>query len=107
MAIIENTIDVLLDTDSELQELNGDFLTGDCSNNYLYYITASHTGAYKQFPLVGIGIDSYLNAGANTEVLEADIIAQLTNDIFTNPSVDLAKWPSSIKINNIIIEVSE
>ena len=103
MAIFNNTTDILLDPVNGLQELNGDFLTGDCSNTYIYYITSAHLGHWKQFPLVGIGIDSYLNSSTNRQLLERDIIAQLNNDIFTNPSIDLTDWPNSIKINNVII----
>jgi hypothetical protein len=81
MAIIDNTIDMLLTPEAELQELNGDFLTGDCSNNYILYITASHRGHYREFPLVGIGIDIFLNSSVNRQLLTRDIIEQLQADI--------------------------
>ena len=103
MAIFNNTNDILLTQESELQELNGDFLTGDCSNNYIYYITASNLGAYKQFPLVGIGINSYLNSGGNRQLLESSIIRQLKNDIFSTPGVDLSDFPDTVKINNVVV----
>lgn len=103
MAIFNNVTDILLDSSSELQEKDGDFLTGDCSNNYIYYITSAHLGHWKQFPLVGIGINSYLNSSTNRQLLERDIIAQLTSDIFTNPSVDLTNWPDEVKINSVVI----
>ena len=103
MAIINNTIDILLDASSELQENDGDFLVGDCGNNYIYYFTSSHLGHYKQFPLVGIGISDYLNSSANKQLLESNIIRQLKNDVFSTPGVDLTEWPDQVKINNVVV----
>lgn len=103
MAIFDNTFDIVLGDDAELQEVNGDFATGDNSNRYIEYLVSSHQGHYKEFPLIGIGIRGRLNATENKQVLESDIIKGLKGDIFANPDVDLADYPSSIRINKVII----
>lgn len=104
MAIFDNTIDILLADGAELQEQDGDFFVGDCSNRYIEYLVSSHLGHYKESPLVGIGINSYLNSNGNRQVIKRDIIDQLNKDIFTNPDVDLSDFPSSIRINKVIVE---
>lgn len=104
MAIFDNTIDILLADAAELQEIDGDFLVGDCSNRYIEYLVSSHKGHYKENPLIGIGINYYLNSNGNRQVIKRDIIDQLNKDIFTNPDVDLIDFPSSIRINKVIVE---
>jgi len=105
MAIIDNTNDLLLDDNSDFQnDGNGDFLVGDCGNRYIQYITVSFPGHYKEFPLIGIGIEGYLNAAVNRQILERDIIKQLTDDIFVTPDVDLNEYPPIVRINNVVIE---
>ena len=105
MAIIDNTLDILLDDNQDFQDDgDGDFLTGDCSNRYIQYLVVSFQGHYKEFPLVGLGIENYLNSSVNKQILERDIIAQLTADIFVTPDVDLSNFPDDIAINNVVIE---
>ena len=103
MAIFNNITDILLDDNADLQEQDGDFLIGDCSNRYIEYITKAFQGHYKESPLVGIGIEYYLNANVNPQILERDIIKQLQDDIFITPDVDLSNYPIEIKINDVVI----
>lgn len=93
------TSDIILDA-SGFQEVNGDFKTGDNANNLLSYIVQAHPGAYKEFPTLGVGIDSYLNGTENIQQIQSNIIQQISSDKpFPNPDVDLEDYPSTIKIN--------
>lgn len=95
--------DILLDNDQELVAENDDFRTGDASNNIIKYIIASHTGNWKEFPLVGVGIDQYLNSSLPTDQMETIIKSALQADVFRNPDVDASDFPDTIEVNKIVL----
>ncbi len=91
------TFDILLDVDGELQvNADYDFKTGDAVNNYLGYILQAHPGNYKEFPLLGVGIEKYLNTSVNPQQLERAIRVQLESDIFEKPLIDVRAWPTLV-----------
>ena len=97
--------DILLDSDQELvATAAGDFRTGDASNNLIKYIIVSHIGNWKEFPLVGVGISSYLNSNVTAEEIESVIKTALAADIFKNPVVDASDFPSTINVNKTTVE---
>lgn len=99
------TFDILLDDDGELQvNADNDFKTGDAVNNYLRYIIEAHPGNYKEFPLLGVGIEKYLNTTVNPQQMERAIRVQLESDIFTNPLIDVRSWPT-IVIDKTVIQL--
>ena len=104
MALFDNTIDILLADEGELQEENGDFLVGDTSNRYIEYILVAHQGHYKEFPTIGVGIHSFLNSSVQRNIIQSDIIKQLKNDIFNTPDVDVSEWPSKLIVNDVVVE---
>ena len=95
--------DILL-TDSELIQVGGDFKTGNPVNEYIYYIVASDKGHWKQFPLVGVGIENYFYSNLSPAIIERDIAAQLKADVFPNPMVSVKDWPTII-INDVILKL--
>lgn len=59
---------------------NGDFVTGDSDTQHIQDIVFENVGAYKQFPLVGVGIINYLNSSGAVLILTRSIQIQLTTD---------------------------
>lgn len=53
--------DFLLGTDGDLQIVNGDLLTGESDEQNVALILKATKGSFKQFPLLGVGIDLELN----------------------------------------------
>jgi hypothetical protein len=97
--------DILLDSDQDLvATADGDFRTGDASNNIIKYIVVSHIGNWKEFPLVGVGIYDYLNSNVSAEEIESVITTALSADVFKDPDVDASDFPSTIDINKTTIE---
>lgn len=98
--------DIILDSDGELIEVDGDFKTGDNSNNLIRYIVEANKGEYKEFPQLGVGVLRYLNGNKNIQEIERDIINELKSDVFQDPDVDLEDYPSIIKINKVAFDLN-
>jgi len=97
MALYE---DILLNDDEDLQDDgNGDFKVGDASNQLMYYIIVSGQGNWKEFPLVGVGIEKYLNSTINRYELEQIISGQLRTDVFRRASVNAENFPPELVVN--------
>ena len=60
--------DVLITAEFELQIANGDFVVGNCLNQQIGCLLQAAPGAYKQSPLVGVGIDDYILDTAGDEL---------------------------------------
>jgi hypothetical protein len=88
--------------DCDIQEDTGDFKTGDPENNYIEYIILSSPGHWKEFPVVGVNIYQYLLGTESPQVIQRNILLQLRNDIFDNPSVNIKKFPT-IEVNSVTI----
>lgn len=52
--------DILLDEDFELKITNGDFAIGECTQQHQNLLLLSHKGSFRQSPLVGVGLSSFL-----------------------------------------------
>lgn len=100
--------DIVLDDGEDLQDNgSGDFKTGDASNQVMYYIIKSGIGNWKEFPLVGVGIDQYLNADINQYDLEQIIKGQLRTDVFHRASVDASNFPPELIVNKTKFEFEQ
>jgi len=98
--------DILLDSDQELVATTaGDFRLGDASNNLIKYIIVSHIGNWKEFPLVGVGVDNYLNSNITADEIETEIKSALQADVFRNPVVDASNFPSVIDVNKVSLKL--
>jgi hypothetical protein len=100
------TFDIILDSDGELIPENGDFKTGDNANNLISYLVQANKGEYKEFPEIGVGIETYLNGIKNIQEIERDIINELKADVFPDPDVDMDDYPSIIRINKVSFELN-
>lgn len=97
-------LDILLDEKEDLQPVNGDFKQGNAANQIPYYLIKSGIGNWKEFPLVGLGIDQYLNSDIDRYELQALIKEQLKSDVFDRVQVDTTQWPGTIYINDVPYE---
>ena len=59
---------------------NGDFNVGDSDTQHIQDIVFENIGAYKQYPLVGVGIINYLNSSGAQLLLSREIQIQLELD---------------------------
>lgn len=75
--------DILLDTDGDLDFINGDFAIGFSDNQHIQDILESFPGSWKEYPLVGVGLDFYLNSTGKEQTIKNEITRQLTSDGFS------------------------
>ncbi|MEM6830705.1 MAG: hypothetical protein AAF551_09310 [Bacteroidota bacterium] len=75
----------------DLETNNGDLRLAEASQQNIAHILLAHKGAYKENPLLGVGIEDYLkgNIAINRLRLEAEIEKQLIHDDFNVGIIDL------------------
>jgi len=59
---------------------NGDFKASLCDNQNIQSLLISQQGEFKEFPLFGVGIDTYLNGAGVEQELRSLINTQLQKD---------------------------
>lgn len=75
-----NVKDIGLSNGLDLRIENGDFFIEESDQNHILLILKSYLGAFKEFPLVGLGIDYYLASSGNKEVIRRNMTVQLNAD---------------------------
>lgn len=80
--------DVLI-TDDDIAFQNGDFVIVESDPQHIQDIIHESTGAYKQFPLVGVGIFNYLNGSNYGNALKKEITSQLITDGYVINQLDV------------------
>lgn len=85
---------------------SNDLKTGEADNNYIESIIVSFPGHWKEFPAVGVGVFRYLQGTTSPQVLQRNISLQLQGDVFTNPLVDIRRFPT-IVVNRVTLELSQ
>lgn len=80
--------DILI-TDDDLVFQNGDFAIIESDSQHIQDIIHESTGAYKQFPLVGVGIFNYLNGSNFGNGLKKEITSQLIIDGYSINQLDV------------------
>lgn len=53
--------DILIGQDGDLQIVNGDFVLGEALEQQIEHLFLADKGAYKDYPIIGVGIKSMLN----------------------------------------------
>ena len=81
--------DILLDENNDLIIENGDFKIGESDQQHQQAIIATWTGQWKEFPLLGIGINYYLGGSGLQQELIREMRIQLTDDGYKFNSVDI------------------
>ena len=79
--------DFLQTTDGDIAYKLGDLSIGLSDDDHVTDIIASAQGAWKEYPLCGVGIDNYLNSSGMQQILRRSIIGQLTTDGYGDISV--------------------
>ncbi|GAB3194730.1 hypothetical protein ABID22_000126 [Pontibacter aydingkolensis] len=97
--------DFLLNEDGDLAIVNGDLVAGDSDNQHVWDILISHKGWYKEFPFVGVGLQSYLKSAGMQQELKSEIQIQLQSDGYKVKEVtvgDLEKMEIEWDVTRII-----
>jgi hypothetical protein len=80
MALVQ---DFILDNTYDLVIENGDFVIAPSDEQHINLLFKTTVGSWKQFPLVGIGIDYYQASAGQVDTLKRNINVQLTTDGYT------------------------
>jgi hypothetical protein len=78
--------DFSIDTNYDLQIRNGDFVVDDCNEQDIEAILIADKGNWKQWPMLGIGIQRQLEGDFSARAITAlqrNISIELTADGFT------------------------
>lgn len=79
----------ILHADGDILDLSGDFIIGDSSQQEILIITQSQPGEWRQWPLMGVGIEQYLNAPIDVAQIQKDIRRMLRYDGFQNIKINI------------------
>lgn len=80
----DNVKDIDLTDALDLKIANGDFVVSDSDQNHILLIIKSYLGAFKQFPLVGVGIDYFRSSNGQQSAIKRSISVQLEYDSYSN-----------------------
>lgn len=83
--------DILLDDDVDLDFFNGDFRVGPSDEQHLLLIVNFNEGSLKQFPLQGVGINSYSGSSGQGATLKRSIQVNAEADGYKNVTVILSQ----------------
>jgi hypothetical protein len=72
------------DTDGDLYISDGDFAIYESDNQHIVDIISSNKGSWKEYPLCGVSIDSFINAPVSQQTVKSEVNIQLTNDGYSN-----------------------
>ena len=95
---METFQDFLLDANGDLLIQNGDFVVGPSDNQHIDDIISSFAGAWKQFPILGVGIMQYLKSEEGQAAV-AKIKQQLQSDGYTVPQVTINNTNAGLVVN--------
>lgn len=76
-------------TDYDLTITDGDFLISFSDQQHIQLIIATAQGEWKEFPLLGVGSDQYINAPNNMQDFTKNIKIQLTSDNYKVNQIDV------------------
>lgn len=80
MATLPTVQDVILDNNYDLIIQDGDFIIRPSDIQHINLLFKTTVGSWKQFPLVGIGIDYYLASAGQIDSLKRSVQVQLQTD---------------------------
>lgn len=72
--------DFNLDDDFDLIIKNGDFKVDYSDQDHIMVILKSYIGSFKEYPLLGVGIDQYMASPFSSETIYTYIKQQLESD---------------------------
>jgi hypothetical protein len=76
----------------DLSILGGDFRLIKSDEQHVEHILRTWVGHWKEFPLLGVGVDLYRSSSGQSGKLKTDIVSQLTNDgyLINNINVNIS-----------------
>lgn len=80
--------DIMLDSDGDLST-NGDFQIVESTLQHQQDIIETNAGEWKEFPILGIGIQNYLHAERPEQELQKEIGTQLSSDRMNVKSIQV------------------
>ncbi len=81
--------DILLDETGDLAIKDGDFVIGESTIQHQQLLLASQKGEWKENPLVGVGIENYLNDDTTNDMMN-EISSQFEKDGMKIKSINSA-----------------
>lgn len=66
--------------DNDLVIKNGDFVISNSDQQHVEDLIKSYTGHYKEFPLIGVGVDRFINSSGKDQEIKRLIKLQLEAD---------------------------
>lgn len=87
---VQQVQDILLTDDYDLAiSASGDFEVGYSDQQHVILLIESNVGSWKQFPTIGVGIESYSGSSGTGLRIRNDINKSLKNDGYSNVTVEL------------------
>ncbi len=83
--------------ENDLLIKDGDFVIGESDLQHIEHIIASQRGGYKQFPLIGVGINQYINSPIDG-ILRREIQLQLQADGYGLQQIKVDSQTINIRI---------
>lgn len=96
--------DILLNDEWDLDILNGDFNVGFSDNQHLTLIVELSEGSLKQYPLQGVGINSYSGSSGQAAALQNKIKTKADADRYQNVQISLSQTEDGVFIYNVYAE---
>jgi hypothetical protein len=90
--------DFLLDSTGDLLIANGDFVSGPSDNQHIQDIINFNAGFIKQYPQVGVGVQSYVKSQNSGSALEQSVKQQLQSDGYQVNGVSVTYQNGGLKI---------
>ncbi len=90
--------DFLLDSDGDLLIQNGDFVVGASDIQHVEDIIESFVGEWKQYPILGVGLMTYLKSQNGAKAITA-IKQQLQSDGYSLSNVKIDNTINGIKVS--------
>jgi len=82
--------DILLEDDFDLSiGTDGDFTIGESDVQHIILLIETNTGAWKQYPTIGVGIGKYSGSSGKGGQLRTEITSNLKADGFVNVITEL------------------
>lgn len=72
--------DIKLTDSLDLDIVNGDFKISESDQTHIILLMKTYQGSWKQFPLVGLGIDYYIASSGSRNLLKRAMTVQMEAD---------------------------
>jgi len=72
--------DIALTEGLDLFVKDGDFVISESDQQHVLLILKTFVGAWKQYPLLGVGIDNYIASAGQSQVLKRSMTVHMESD---------------------------